>query len=618
MPDSTNKTTAPTTNLSALEDTYEIVAELRGSQCQRPFLARRKDNRSDVVIAVHKPPTGGDGKELPHLASDVQMLASLRHPHVVPVHEARWVGNGELAVVSDRVGGDTLEELLARGERFSNPRVAAVLHEVLGVLDWARARGIVHRGVSAQCLFFEEDTERVLVSLSPAPIPITGVADARTDTKTIGELAWLMLTGTKLPEREAQTRLAELAPNLALRVIDATEKLVRGPQGQDTPVPDVSEVLAIIAAGDVLKQAEVEIAAMKEEYEEQHRAELAKCELQRQEVEQRAVEEATALAEERAELERKLVEREAALSDERADFERIIAERTEHLTKVRETLEQQAADLEKRLAGFDARRTAFERVVLEKQKEVAENPELPVLEEVTVDADDTPSADFKGMFVPLDAKPADKPKEKQRPRWMMPLTVGGAVLAFGAAIIGAHYENRGRGAEKLASAKSTVPAPIPGGATQQRGGFLSQTAAGTLAPKIVPVQPYATAADSAARAAAAASAAPPADSLAPVVVPEKPRPRPKPVEPEAKQAPSTSPFALPSRSMIDTVTRPDTVRTDSASRNTIRGRLIPIAEYRRDSIRRDSIRPRPDTLRPDATVKRDSIRPPSDTTRPPR
>jgi len=111
---------------------------------------------------------------------------------------------------------------------------------------------------------------------------------------------------------------------------------------------------------------------------------------------------------------------------------------------------------------------------------------------------------------------------------------------------------------------------------------------------------------------------PPVDSLAPVVVPEKPRPRPKPLEPEAKQAPSTSPFALPSRSMIDTVTRPDTVRTDSASRNTIRGRLIPIAEYRRDSIRRDSIRPRPDTLRPDATVKRDSIRPPSDTTRPPR
>jgi hypothetical protein len=278
MPDSTKKAPAPAPapDLSALEDTYEIVGELRGSQCQRPFLARRKEDGSDVVIAVHKPPAGGDGKELPHFASDVQMLASLRHPHVVPVYESRWVGKGELAVVSDRVGGDTLDELLARGERFSNPRVAAILHEVLGVLDWARTRGIVNSGVSAQCLFFEEDTERVLVSLSPAPIPITGVADERSDAKTIGELAWLMLTGTKLPEGEAQTRLAELAPNLAHRVIEATEKLVRGPQGQDTPVPDVSSVLAIIAAGDVLKQAEVEISAMKEEYEEQHRAELAK------------------------------------------------------------------------------------------------------------------------------------------------------------------------------------------------------------------------------------------------------------------------------------------------------------------------------------------------------
>jgi hypothetical protein len=312
----------------------------------------------------------------------------------------------------------------------------------------------------------------------------------------------------------------------------------------------------------------------------------------------------------------------AALSDERADFERIMTERTEHLAKVRETLEQQAAELEKRLADYDMRRTAFERVVLEKQKEVAEDPELPVLEEVTVDADETPTADFKGMFVPLDAKPAEKPKEKKRPRWMMPLTVTGVVLAFSAAIIGAHYENRGRGAEKLASSKAGSPAPVPG-ATQRRGGFLSQTAAGTLAPKIVPVQPYATAADSAARvgAPAAPTAAAKVDSLAPVVVPEKPRPRPQP-KPEVREPESAenSVFSLPPRRMIDSVAGGDTARPDTARRDSVRrGGYIPIAEYRRDSVRRDSIRRdsvRP--IRPDTTARRDSIRLPSDTIRPPR
>jgi chemotaxis protein histidine kinase CheA len=581
---------ATTPNLGALQDTYEIVGELRGSQCQRPFLARRKDNGADVVITVHTPPKGGDGKELPHFAADVQMLAGLRHPHVVPVHEARWVGKGELAVVSDRVGGDTLAELVARGQTFGNPRVAAVLHEVLGVLDWARTRGIVHRGVSADCLFFEEDTERVLVSLLPAPIPITGVADERTDAKTIGELAWIMLTGKELPETSGETGLAELAPNLALRVVEATEKLLRGPDGRDTPVPDVSAVLAIIAAGDVLKQVEVEMAAMKEEYEEQHRAELAKCELQREEVEQRAVEEATALADERAAFEKKIADMQAALSDERADFERIIAERTEHLATVRATLEQQAADLEKRLADFDARRTAFESVVLEKQKQVAADPELPVLEEVTVDADDTPPADLRGMFDPLDAKPAEKPKDKTRPRWMVPATVAGVVVALSAAIAGARYENQGR---HLPTPTKTVQAPIPEGGSR-RGGFLSQTAAGTLAPKSLgSVQPFATAADSAARAAAPATT----DSVAPTpaVVNEepRPRPRPKPVVRDTVPSEPASIFSLPPRRTTTDTIRRDTIRPDS---------------IRRDSVRRDSIRP--DTL-----VKRDSLGVPIDTTR---
>jgi hypothetical protein len=338
-----------------------------------------------------------------------------------------------------------------------------------------------------------------------------------------------------------------------------------------------------------LKQAEVEIAAMKEEYEEQHRAELAKCELQRQEVEQRAVEEATALAEERALQEKRIADLQAALSDERADFERIMTERTEHLAKVREALEQQTADLEKRLADFDKRRTAFEAVVFEKQKEVADNPDLPVLEEVTVDADDTEPADVRGMFAPLDAKPAEKPPVKQRPRWMVPAAVAGAVVALSAAIAGAHYENEGRGAAALAAAKNTPvrQSPIPEGVAPRRGGFLSQTAAGSLSPKSFPMQPYATAADSARVVAAAAAAVDTTKKTTASGASEEPRPKPKPVVREPAPAEPTSLFSLPPR-------RPNT------------------ETIRRDSVRPDSIR-RDSTTRPDTTFKRDTTKIPIDT-----
>ncbi len=273
--------------------------------------------------------------------------------------------------------------------------------------------------------------------------------------------------------------------------------------------------------------------------------------------------------------EKKIADMQAALSDERADFDRVMTERTEHLAKVREALEQQAADLEKRLKDFDARRTAFEAVVFEKQKEVAANPELPVLEEVTVDADDTPSPDFPGMFAPLDATPAQKAKEKSRPRWVVPVAIAGVVVALGAAVAGGRYENEGRGARALATRKtavSTVSDPLPEGAPQRRGGFLSQTAAGTLSQKaFAPVQPYATAADSAARRAAADSAADTAAKVEAATEEPRPRPRPKPVERETERVePSSSIFSLPSRRMIDTVLRRDSVRPDSIKRDAVR------------------------------------------------
>src|SRR6185436_7395080 len=106
----------------------------RGSEHVRKYLGRRRQNGTDVMIAVVTPPPEGGNNELSHYAADVKLLAETPHPHVVQVMEARWVGTNALAVVSERVRGQALADVLDHGEHFSNPRVAAVLHEVFGVL----------------------------------------------------------------------------------------------------------------------------------------------------------------------------------------------------------------------------------------------------------------------------------------------------------------------------------------------------------------------------------------------------------------------------------------------------------------------------------------------------
>jgi hypothetical protein len=346
--------------LRGLEDQYEILGELRGSGSARYYIGRVRDERAaEVAIVIVTKAEGGETSDLAHFAADSNILAADPHPAILRVLESRWVGNDTVAVVSERVLGESLGEQLERGERFSNPRIARILEDVSAALDWAREAGVVHRGVTPDSLVFERGTNRVRVSFVPTPIPMTGVPDAATDARTIGMLAWAFLTGEPFAPGEARS-LAEACPNLAGRVVEATDKLLRSKDHKDAP--DVEKYLSILAAADALKQAEVELLAQKEEYDEAHRLELQKCEVQRQEVEQHAAEQASLLAGEREEFQRQIAEERAALEAERAQFETMMAERKERFAAVRAELDQQRAEMERRVAELENYRAELGKV----------------------------------------------------------------------------------------------------------------------------------------------------------------------------------------------------------------------------------------------------------------
>src|SRR5262245_11630956 len=128
---------APAPDLRGLENDYNIRGELRGSAGARYFIGSRKQDGAEVAITILRAPKDGGNNALSHFASDVQVLSDHRHPAIPRVVEGRWVGSDAFAVVTERVVGTTLGELLERGEQFSHPRAAMLLQEVSAVLDWA-------------------------------------------------------------------------------------------------------------------------------------------------------------------------------------------------------------------------------------------------------------------------------------------------------------------------------------------------------------------------------------------------------------------------------------------------------------------------------------------------
>ena len=617
-------TTQDVPSSEALTELYEVKAELVGRPDARAFLGSRRSDGAAVLVIVARTPEEDEKKSaLTHFAADAKLLAGLSHRNLVQVLDGRWLGNDAFALVTDRVQAPTVEELVSR-EELSFQRIASILQDVNGLLGWARSKGVVHRALSWSTVHVEPGSDRVIASFEIHGIPVTGLPGSDADSRTIASLARAMLAGKEARSDAGETALAELRPDLPVRLVEATDALLRTTPGEPGDM-DAQSYIALVAMADALKSADKETERIRAEVLEEEKAaqdeiaagrsalEQEREELtrrttgEREELDRLLSSEREALAEDRRRLEAEIAEQREALAKERAGLEEPLNREREELAEARRDLERERAALEQhrlaieqQLADLELRRnelTLLRESAAIEQPVAAEAMALPMPPAlVPVAALAQPEETGAVPVVPIVEEPEPiferwDARERRRPRWVIPVTsvaLAGAVVASAIAI--------GR----------------QGTAANQRETRTVDSVAGRIAPAATPpTGASATPTDSAGSTDSAAVA-------------ETPPPRRRRVAAPVVRdtmAPDTSALGVPNIFTPDSMARMrpvDTmrlanpgrdsmVRVDSTRRRdtTVPARLVRTdSSARRDTlVRRDSVaRPRPDTLRvPDTT-----------------
>jgi hypothetical protein len=358
-----------TLDLSPLAPDYEIVGEQDDAAESPTYVAtrrgdssKRRDDQTAVLITIVGTPEGDEANALSHLAADTKLLMYTPHRRLVPVLDGRWLGDDAFAVVTQRLTDPSLAQRLVTGEAFTNPRIAAILREVNGLLEWARDQKIVHRGISASRVYLEPKTDRVRVAFAIAPIRRLHRSDAQDDARTIARLAMAMLTGYEDPRSYEGQSLAELRPDLPARLGEATAALLDEKNTGTTP--DVAAYLALIGMADPVKAGETERERLRAEILDEQRAEREKLAAERAAFDEAmAAERAScdcAIAEQRATFERMMAAEREQLERERAELQRAVAAE-------RETLQRAAMAEREQLV---AARAAMERALAEQRAEL--------------------------------------------------------------------------------------------------------------------------------------------------------------------------------------------------------------------------------------------------------
>ncbi|HEV8535600.1 MAG TPA: protein kinase [Candidatus Limnocylindria bacterium] len=156
---------------------YQIVEKIGAGGMGSVYKAYQPALGRYVAIKVLPPQTAGDPSFAERFALEARAIGKLRHPNIVTAYD--FAQQGDLAyLVSDFIDGGTLAEQL--GTPLPLEYALTILTPIGSALDYAHARGVVHRDIKPQNILLSHDGTPVLTDFGLAKIigPGSGVTQA--------------------------------------------------------------------------------------------------------------------------------------------------------------------------------------------------------------------------------------------------------------------------------------------------------------------------------------------------------------------------------------------------------------------------------------------------------
>jgi serine/threonine-protein kinase len=197
---------------------YVLIEPIGYGGMATVYRARQESLDRTVAIKILSDNLAASSEFMERFRREARTAANLRHPNVITVHDFGEDERGVPYLVLEYIAGPTLADLMDTG--LDDDRIPDLLDQIAAGLDYAHARGVIHRDIKPGNVLMTEDGRAVLADfglawlLEGAHLTLTGGVigtpeymspeqasgepiDHRSDVYALGVMLYEMLVGER-------------------------------------------------------------------------------------------------------------------------------------------------------------------------------------------------------------------------------------------------------------------------------------------------------------------------------------------------------------------------------------------------------------------------------------
>lgn len=250
---------------------YRLVRGLGEGARAMVHLARAEGDDAPVVVKHYRPEVDAES-----IGIEIEALARAVGEHVVALLDVATAPSRQLALILARIPGGSLSRLLAHRTVLTRGEAVGILATLGEALDAIHAAGVVHGGIRAEAVLFDDDGVPVLACFGRASLIAPGLPPALLELEpgpASDQHAFAVLARTVLDRVDDREGVARVLEHLAAsgtagwgrRVAGSLRELadpapvdlrVSAPVTGVSPIPGRLELAASAPAARVRRRAE--------------------------------------------------------------------------------------------------------------------------------------------------------------------------------------------------------------------------------------------------------------------------------------------------------------------------------------------------------------------------